>query len=215
MKSLSRVQDDHYRTSKMQAKQKLREEFLKEFVITLINNSISEEEKIKIRQLKTSEQIKKIITIPKKIVSLQPSAFTQVAQAPKRRPFIPQTRQLTPLLQTPIPPPVIRSFIEDTQAINLGKIVPFLKDPSVISVECPGPEKHILVNRAGAIQTTPVVLTSDELNAIMEEISQNTRLLLISGLFKALIKDLIVIAVISDFIGTRFIIQKRTPFQRY
>ena len=77
----------------MQAKQELREEFLKEFVIALINNSISEEEKIKIKQLKTSEQIKKIVTIPEKIVSFQPSAFTAVAPAQKRRPFIPQPRQ--------------------------------------------------------------------------------------------------------------------------
>ena len=101
------------------------------------------------------------------------------------------------------------------QGLALGSLTPILKDPSVLSVECPGPNKNILVNKSGRVQPASVKLSDDEIMSILNEFSEKTRIPVISGMFKAAYKDLIMTSVISEYVGTRFIIQKRNPFQRY
>ena len=93
----------------------------------------------------------------------------------------------------------------------LAKISPLLSDTSIQTVECPGPGKPILVYKSGLIQTTNLILTSEEINRIMQEISEKTRIPLISGIFKAAWESYIVTAVMSEFVGTRFILQKKKP----
>lgn len=100
--------------------------------------------------------------------------------------------------------------------MNLGKVTQLLLDPSVISVECPGPAKNVLVNKAGKIQATPIQLTQDEIDNVIKEVSDKTRVPLVpSGLFKAAFQDLIMTAIVSELAGTRFVIQKRTPSRPY
>ncbi len=101
------------------------------------------------------------------------------------------------------------------EKLTLGKIEPILRDPTVLSVECPGPTKNVLVGKVNGIQTAPFSLTQEEINGIMNEISEKTRIPILQGLFKAVYNDLLVTAIISDYIGTRFFIQKRTPFGMY
>src|SRR3989344_7083343 len=92
-----------------------------------------------------------------------------------------------------------------------SKVNKLLKDPSVQSIECISPGKPILVNKSGLVQTSSVILTKEEITLILEEVSDKTKMPLIQGLFKAILGNLIITAVISDFVGTRFIIQKRNP----
>ncbi len=99
--------------------------------------------------------------------------------------------------------------------ISLGKLSQLLRDPSVFSVECPGPNKNILVNKSGRLQMTQIILTKEEIDSIMEEISERTKIPIMGGLFKAAMGDVLITAVISDYIGSRFVIQKRTPFHKY
>lgn len=110
------------------------------------------------------------------------------------------------------PPPL--NTIPMGGKIQLGKIAPILMDPSVFSIEVPGEGKNVLVNRAGTIQTSNITLSRNEIDQIMNHISDTTQIPLITGLFKAAVQDLIVTAVVSEFVGTRFMIQKRMPFQR-
>ena len=101
------------------------------------------------------------------------------------------------------------------ETVNLGKLAGILTDPSVFSIECPGPYKNLLVNRSGSIQTSALALTPEEINSVMHNISEQTRIPITPGVFRAAVQDLIVTAVMSDFVGTRFVIQKRNPFQRF
>ena len=161
-----------------------------------------------------------------------PQAAPKQEQAKNRTPSIkPRIKQLPPLPPRPvsfahrikispqkIQPPKIQIPPQQPTAqpmqgrIFLGKVAQFLRDPSVLSVECTGPAKHLLVNRSGTIQTTPVTLTKQETDQILGEISAQTQIPIVPGLFKALYKNLLITAVVSDYVGTRFIIQKRTPF---
>ena len=182
-----------------------REEFLKKFVKFLIENSLTPEQKEEIKQneLKRIEKLQQIQTEiePKMVPSIMHENYQpEVEQFPVNLPSY-----ATPKLKPGQQP----------ESISLGKITQFLVDPSVISVECPGPKKNVLVNRSGKIQTSSLILSEQEINSILNEASDKTRIPLNTGLFKAAFQDLLITAVISEFVGTRFIIQKRTPFQKY
>jgi hypothetical protein len=96
---------------------------------------------------------------------------------------------------------------------GLEKIDPLLRDPLVQSVECPGPSKNLIVNVNGALKTTSVLLSKEEIEQIMNKISDRTRIPLMQGVFKAAISNLIVTAVISDLAGSRFHIEKQRRSQ--
>ncbi len=95
--------------------------------------------------------------------------------------------------------------------IALGKINNLLLDPTVQTIECLGSGKQITVYRSGFIQNTNIFLTTDEINKIMLEISTKTKIPIIPGVFKAALSNFIITSVISEFVGTRFIIQKKEP----
>ena len=93
----------------------------------------------------------------------------------------------------------------------LSKLNPLIFDPSVESIECPGPGKTLLVNRSGVMQTTNMILNFEETKKIMEEFSKLTKIPLSQhGVFRGAIGKLIITAVISEFVGTRFMIQKKS-----
>tara|TARA_Y100000310_G_C20672355_1_gene811002 strand:- start:832 stop:1428 length:597 start_codon:yes stop_codon:yes gene_type:complete len=197
----------------MQHQQSIQELFLKEFVLELIHN--------------TKPTILPKIETPIASVSPQP----RIASVPRQMPFI-QSRKLrqmpvqltppsapatnrTPIAQPPTMPTSPMRTISQT-SLGLEKIDPILQDPSVQMLECPGPTRNLLVNRSGAIQTTSITLTQKEINDTLKQISEKTKIPLIPGVFKAAISNLLVTAVISEYAGTRFIIQKRattTPTQ--
>lgn len=133
--------------------------------------------------------------------------------SPGRIPMIPR-RSPIPLPQQQYKPSPLKPG-QKPETVNLGKLAGILVDPSVFSVECQGPHKNLLVNRGGSIQTSEVTLTDEEINTMMHNISEQTRIPISGRVFRTAIQDLVVTAVISDFVGTRFVIQKRSPFQRY
>ena len=139
-----------------------------------------------------------------------------------RRPFPrPIPPRPAPVLQAPPPqPPKIQKSEEKSKETHttpanritidaLVKITPFLLDPAIQTIECPGPGKQITVSRSGYVQNTNIFLTTEEIKNIMDEISQKTRIPIIPGIFKAGLNDYVVTSVISEFVGTRFMIQRK------
>lgn len=202
---------------------KFREDFLDAFVRTLILNSY-DAEKAKKEKPEQTEKATEEQTTP--AVQMLPSMMhekqTKKKSFPVPKPLtprIPQKRTPAPTA-SPIPLPQLPQLPQlkpgqKPETINLGRIAMLLKDPSVFSVECPGPGKNLLVNRGGALQATPVILSEEAIGNLMQNFSEKTRIPLISGVFRAAYQDLVISAVVSDFVGTRFLIQKRTPFQKY
>lgn len=201
--------------------QELRELFLINFVEALIENfpkdKLQEEipEKIEIVQ----PTIRTIGPIPKQIQPAQLKfGIKETLTGPGRNPsFIqPQTeaqfpittRQLKPLIKlAPFTPQTLR-ILPPQQSPSLIKLFPLLRDPSVTSIECSGPEKNLIVHQLGIIKTIPLILTQKEIDDIMQEFSRRTKIPLIWGVFKAAIDNFTVSAVISEFVGTRFYIEK-------
>jgi len=179
-----------------------------------------EEEKLK--QIKHREKIFKptlrarIIKFPYKkrvrsISQIQPSP-------PQINPFINKTQPSHP----PIPSPVyfrtqgLASVKPEPQArpkeFILGNLESLLKDSSIQSLECPGPGKNILVKKYNKVNVTKLILSQEEITNIIEMFSQKARIPITGGILKAAVGDLVISAVISSFIGSRFIIDKITPY---
>ena len=144
---------------------------------------------------------------PKIQAQFQPSKFPKINQ---------RLTKIFPEQRLPENRPIIKEIsAQRTNAMGLNRISNILGDPTVLSIECPGPTKNLLVNRAGSIQAASIVLSKEEIDSIIEEIGEKTRIPISTGVFKAAFQDFLITAVISEFVGTRFLIQKRTPFKRY
>lgn len=95
---------------------------------------------------------------------------------------------------------------------GLEKINKILSDSAVQSIECSGPDKNITANKSGRIETIPITLTKEEISKITQFFSEKTKIPLVTGVFRANLANLSITAIISDFVGTRFILQKRMSF---
>lgn len=163
-------------------------QFLKEFTRRLIINSSPQKVRERI--------ISQIKTTPKK------EEIKQIQKEASKETKIPLYQKQD--TQKPIP----------SQRITISamkKINPLIADPSVLSIECPGPNKPLLINQRGFVKTANIMLNKNEIDSIIEEYSEKTKIPLIEGIFKAYYKNLIITAVVSEYVGTRFIVQKRMP----
>jgi len=95
--------------------------------------------------------------------------------------------------------------------INLKRLNPLANDKAVTVIECPGPGKFILVRKAGQINVTKITLSQQEVNETVEGFSERTRIPIIGGIFRATVGEFTIVAVISEFVGSRFIIYKSSP----
>jgi len=203
----------------------VREDFLRIFLFSLIKNSYIPGPQQNLQQVTETEsknntlieidsiKTRNIMPIQNKTLSARPTQQIRAQFAPPLKNNL-MSKMINPQNQQKfipqLPPPT-----NTRTALNLGKIAQIISDPAVIGVECPGTGKNIIVNRSGAIKTTSITLTKEEIDSIMQEISEKTRIPIIPGIFKAAINDLAVTAVVSEFVGTRFVIQKRNPFTKY
>lgn len=143
---------------------------------------------------------------------VRPSLISR--QIPPPKVPSPQALPLSPLQpRTPkikTAPPRTPSKIEGE--IDLGKINPFLTDKAVTLIECPGPNKFIFVKKAGQVNLTKTALSQEEIEAIIENFSEKSRIPVIGGIFKASVGNLTITAVVSEFVGSKFIIYKASPY---
>jgi len=130
-----------------------------------------------------------------------PSAPRRMAAA------MPQTpAQTQPMMQMPAAP----------QGVGLsqeyGKITPLLNDPSVSTIECAGVGKELTIIRAGQKQMTKISLSAGEIKEILQKVSDAVHIPLLEGVFRAAVDNFSINAVISEMIGSRFVIKKQTAY---
>ena len=105
----------------------------------------------------------------------------------------------------PMPQPLPTGF-------TLSKLDPFILDNKVTSIECHGPGRLVLVKSLGKVSSTQIILSEEEIKKTIETFSSIAKIPLLGGVFKAAVGNLVITAVISDFVGSRFIINKYTPY---
>ena len=147
----------------------------------------------------------KELAMPFPVVPQVPQPFQKPILKPQRTIPVPQRK-----MPIHMAPPTI---VGQAGVIgNYGKITPLLNDPSISSIECPGPDKQIIVIRAGQRQFTNLSLNQEELKDLFEEISEKAMIPLIDGVFRAAVENFSISGVISEMIGSRFVIKKQTPY---
>ena len=129
-------------------------------------------------------------------------------------------RRIPPPVQAPPVAPIARHVAVPAapqgEAVGLsqdyGKITPLLNDPSVSTIECQGVGKPVVVIRAGQKQVTKIVLSAKEIKDILQKVSDAVHIPLLEGVFRAAVDNFSINAVISEMIGSRFVIKKATAY---
>ena len=165
--------------------------------------------------INTQEQTQEITSRIKKIRRRQ----IKFRQRPQQIPVHQLSRILYKLSTKPMQPTIIQKQVEirpeiqpRPEGLMLGKLESLLKDRSIQSIECPGPEKNVLIKRYNKINTTKITLNQIEITNIINNFAQQAKIPVIGGILKAAVGDMIISAVLSEFVGSRFILNKITPY---
>lgn len=127
---------------------------------------------------------------------------------------MPQTQKFgVSILGSPIKPVTMPISAPKTEEkFDLGKLNMFLADKEITVIECPGPDKFILAKKAGRVSLTKVKLSQKEIDEILKNFSEKARIPIITGIFRTTIGNLTISAVVSDFVGSRFILYKASAY---
>ncbi len=145
---------------------------------------------------------------PQTVYSL--NAKTQSSQniSAPLKPRGPQTVFELPELAAPKIEPMPSLANVQLNELYHGKIAGLLNDPSVMSIECTGQNVPLNIYRGGQKQRTKILLTKMEIDRLLKEISQQSKIPLGEGVFRVIVNNLMINAVISELVGTRFVIKK-------
>ncbi len=160
--------------------------------------------------------------ISKPLISMPTIPTTSLISKPLRREITPKVIPRPPLkirpdyvLRIPEPklPPEFQYLrpVPGERQVDLGKLNPLIKDPAVKTIECNGPEKRIVVIGSMGVKPTNIILNREEIDEIIDKFSEVSKIPIDFGIYKVVIGKLILSAIISDVIGTKFVIKKMMP----
>lgn len=122
-----------------------------------------------------------------------------------------QKVQPIPKIQSPPLPQHLRNVtpIPSNEPIDLGTLNPLLSDPTVLVIECRGPDNNIIVRRHnGEVRNTSIMLTREQIDYILETFSLYSKIPLEEGITRIAFGDLVISAIISEVVEPRFTISK-------
>ena len=155
------------------------------------------------------------VVVPKKRIMAHP--FVPVAR-PKivQRPRVLPRRMPPARAPAPVVLPQMLQVPKVSQGVILsqdyGKLTPLLNDPSISTIECSGANKPLMIIRAGQKQGTRISLSAEEIKEILQKVSDVVHIPLLEGVFRAAADNFSINAVISEMIGSRFVIKKQTAY---
>ena len=181
------------------------------------------------------QKFEKSVSIPKKEEQLPPQKMEQSIMITQKTETVLPPKIMYPSTPTPLPvkkllvqpsqtvpqtifelPEMTAPKIQPTPALSNvqlkelyhGKLTGLLNDPSVLSIECVGQNVPLNIFRGGQKQRTKIILTKQEIDNLLNEVSKQSKIPLGEGVFRVIVNNLMINAVISDLIGTRFVIKK-------
>ncbi|MEK6830251.1 MAG: hypothetical protein AABY15_09110 [Nanoarchaeota archaeon] len=91
--------------------------------------------------------------------------------------------------------------------IGLGKLNPFIKDPVVRRIECNGPGERIVV-MVPLEKYADIILNKEEIDEIIKTFERQSKIPVTEGIYRVVVGKLIFSAIVSDVIGSKFVINK-------
>ena len=112
----------------------------------------------------------------------------------------------------PLPPTVQNIKPTPTEIqIDLGKLNALAVNPEVLVIECNGPDEPLVIKSAKGSRIINTSLKKEEISSIIQRFSDATRIPVSEGVFKVAAGRFIISAIVSDILGSKFIIKKMTP----
>ena len=87
-----------------------------------------------------------------------------------------------------------------------------MREKTISAIECLGPGVPITIVKMGQRQMTNIILSPKEIREILDEVAEEAHIPLLEGVFRAAVEGFSINAVISEIIGSKFIIKKSTPY---
>lgn len=168
------------------------------------------------RAILSSHPTGKPVSLPKLEIEIK-KAVKPILKKPQpvKKPMIASPRPVIRPIPEPIAKPAPTPVAQIPGGIKLpilDRLRPLLLNPQVVSVNCPGPNQNLIVTYIGGrTQTFALTFTAKEIEEFVRDISARTKIPLTPGLFKVAFQNLILTAVVSEFIGNKFILEKRAP----
>ena len=168
----------------------IRQQFLLQFTRTLIETL-------------AAQQQEKTIIAPEEI--LQPVQITN-------KTFLPS--QTHPQLYSTIQPSMSQTSHSPPKSPSapLASATPLkmlLEDSSINAIECQGPAKQLVLRKQGATMLSSVTLSESDIQKQIEQWSNTTDTPISNGVLRAYNENLTITAVISELIGSRFIVIRK------
>lgn len=147
--------------------------------------------------------------IEEDIFKSKPMLFAKPTNYPIRRPtlFIPKPK-------LPQRFKYLRPVPTDLE-IDLGKLNSLINDPLVKNIECNGPGQNVVIVGIMGRKKTNIFLSKEEISEIVKKFSETTKIPIHEGIFRAVAGKLIFSAIISNLLGSKFIIKKMTYGHRF
>jgi len=205
--------------------------FKRFFLLTLTKELIKQSAKrdiFKLQNIIESEEQKKRERFPtkpiftkeiKEIKSVQKPIEIQAIRKPspteiEKRPLV--KRFTKPIARVPlfIPEPKLPPHLEYLKPIptpgieiDLFKLNPLIKDPAVRIIEANPDERVIVIGTMGT-KPTDIILNKEDIDRVIDKFSEVSKIPVNEGIYRVVVGNLILSAIISESIGSKFIIKK-------
>lgn len=185
--------------------------FLLQFTRELIRNS-GANEFLELETILKKEEKDTHQEISKKIKEREKPTFVK-EEIIKPLPTTIKTRKLkVPVLRIAEPRlPQNLQYLKPTPVkleIDLGKLNPLIKDPLVNSIECSGTDEPVTVRGRMGVKKTNIILDKEEIDQTIRKFSETAKIPIHEGILKIAAGRLVLSAVISEIVGSKFIIKK-------
>lgn len=214
-----------------QTSKEFRKLFLLEFTRQLIDAHAPEDlaklEKIlkkedkegTIIQKESKELVKSIIHEKEKELKFLEEKKTPLKRKPDLKRSLDSLRRIRPVLRIPETRlPQTFQYLKPTPTnteIDLGRLNAFVQDPLVKVIECNGPDENIIVHGSMGTKPTNIILKKEEIDEIIKRFAEAAKIPQDEGVFKAVFGKLILSAIISETVGSKFVIRKMMYAPRY
>lgn len=98
--------------------------------------------------------------------------------------------------------------VANNKSINLGKLNPLVRDPLVKTIETEGPNQPVFVTGMMGHKPTKIKLNQEEIQSTIKRFSEEAKIPLEDGFFKAAVGNLAISAIVSESTGSKLIITK-------
>jgi len=170
-------------------------------------------------QKESKELVKGIIHEKEKELKFLEEKKTHFKRKPDLKRSLDSLKRIKPILRIPETRlPQTFQYLKPTPTnteIDLGKLNSFVQDPLVKVIECNGPDENIVVHGAMGTKPTNIILKKEEIDEIIKRFAEAAKIPQDEGVFKAVFGKLILSAIISETVGSKFVIRKMMYTPRY